>query len=207
MVSVNTTRLEAVNTMLALIGSMAVNSLDEDANADVALAVDTLEEIEREVQTRGWHWNTDLQVESEADSTGRHVWQDDWIRFDPQVGDYQSRDLVRRGGYIWDRRNGGTNEIAENLKGDVVRFIDWDDIPQTARNFIMKRAARIFLTRTIGDQERAGYGIDDERRAFHAMVNEEAEQADYNVFYTGVAPLVMARPGGTGLSGHSFPPL
>jgi len=197
----DTSQLEAVNTMLALIGATAVSSLSNQTSEDVVLAIRTLEEVNREVQGLGWHWNTDLDQTITADADGRHAWQDDWFRFDPLPGVNPNIDVRREGDFLHDRRTGSNvfGSDGSSLKGDIVRYLGWTSIPETARGYIMKRAARIFLTRQVGDETRAGYGIDDERRARLVMVEADTQQADYSIFDTGVAPYVRHRPGGSGL--------
>ena len=53
-----TTELEAVNTMLAVLGEAPVNSITGTLPLDASLAKTTLSEINREVQSAGWHFNT-----------------------------------------------------------------------------------------------------------------------------------------------------
>ena len=54
-----TTKLEAINTMLSVIGEAPVSSFEANATGDVAIAKNILDEVLQEVQTRGWHWNTE----------------------------------------------------------------------------------------------------------------------------------------------------
>lgn len=49
--------LAAINDMLAAIGESPVNSLEGDMNADVSNARRILNNINREVQSRGWTFN------------------------------------------------------------------------------------------------------------------------------------------------------
>ena len=60
-----TTQLEAVNTMLGHIGEAPVNSISNTAELPVsaANAVTILDEISREVQSEGWHFNTEIDKE------------------------------------------------------------------------------------------------------------------------------------------------
>ena len=59
-VSLVSTELDAVNAMQSGIGEAPVNSLTAgQLPADVAVAVNTLREIIREVQLESWHFNTE----------------------------------------------------------------------------------------------------------------------------------------------------
>ena len=57
------TQLEAVNVLLTTIGEAPVNSLSGKQTTDVAIAQQVLNEVNREVQSRGWHFNTEYDVE------------------------------------------------------------------------------------------------------------------------------------------------
>ena len=64
-----TTKLEAINQMLSGIGQAPVVSLDV-ANPEIAIAVDVLDQVDREVQGEGWHFNTEVAYPFMADTSG-----------------------------------------------------------------------------------------------------------------------------------------
>ncbi len=67
-----TSKLSAVNTLLAIIGEAPVNSLNPPLTGDASLAERTLDEVSREVQGAGWSWNTMLYDSIPLDaSTGQ----------------------------------------------------------------------------------------------------------------------------------------
>ena len=53
-----TSELDAVNTLLATIGSQPVNSVDAPS-VDASMAKQTLKEISLATQSHGWYFNTD----------------------------------------------------------------------------------------------------------------------------------------------------
>ena len=62
--------LDAVNFMLESIGSMPVASLDDSGVADVAIANFILKQTSREVQSEGWYFNSDTDIEYTPDIDG-----------------------------------------------------------------------------------------------------------------------------------------
>jgi len=67
-----TSKLSAVNTLLAIIGEAPINSLNPPLTGDASLAERTLDEVSREVQGAGWSWNTMLYDSIPLDaSTGQ----------------------------------------------------------------------------------------------------------------------------------------
>ena len=57
------TELEAVNVLLTTIGESPVSTLSGNQVVDDAIAQQVLLEVSREVQSMGWHFNTDIRVE------------------------------------------------------------------------------------------------------------------------------------------------
>ena len=56
-----TTQLEAVNTMLSVIGETPTTDsiISANSSADVVMAVQILDEVTKEVEAQGWHFNTE----------------------------------------------------------------------------------------------------------------------------------------------------
>ena len=58
-----TSELEAINTMLGVIGESPINDLSAvNQTTDVILAKDILTEVSREVQSQGWYFNCEKDV-------------------------------------------------------------------------------------------------------------------------------------------------
>ena len=55
-----TSKIQAVNIMLASIGEAPVSSLDDATLADVSIAESILDETNVEIQSRGLHCNTEI---------------------------------------------------------------------------------------------------------------------------------------------------
>ena len=58
------THLNAINTMLSAIGESPTTRaiLDAESSADVVMAKQILDEVNKEVQAQGWHFNTEYEV-------------------------------------------------------------------------------------------------------------------------------------------------
>jgi len=155
-----TSKLSAVNTLLAIIGEAPVNSLNAPLTGDASLAERTLDEVSREVQGAGWSWNTMLYDSIPLDaSTGQSQLPSNTlaVRFNPLT--YPSQRFVLRGLRLFDRiRNSydlrGSFGVAvigntSDLVAEIVEELDWDSIPETGRRYIMIRAGRMFANRAV----------------------------------------------------------
>ena len=57
-----TSKLESINVMLTSIGESPVNTITSSTTTDVSIAVQILDNVSREVQSVGWHFNTDVNL-------------------------------------------------------------------------------------------------------------------------------------------------
>jgi hypothetical protein len=180
-VMTNTTKLRALNTLLANIGAAPVNSVDTPS-ADVALALATLDEASISVQNYGWHFNTEDDYPMTPDSSGFIALPDNVILVDVDVANNPNDlDVVVRGNRLYDRAN-HTYVFTEGLKARIVRALEWEDLPQAARTYIMILAARMFQDRAVGSEKHHGFTLRDEQMALANLKRFEAQTGDYNIF-------------------------
>ncbi|WP_185961564.1 hypothetical protein [Telmatospirillum sp. J64-1] len=175
-----TTELEAVNSMLSVIGETPVNSLDDNGVVDAVIARQILAEVSREVQSRGWHWNTDKGFYLNITFPEGFIYLPANTLMVDSVGRYQNIDVVQRGQRLYDRRN-HTYQFSRPIQVDIVRLLPFEELPQAARQYIMVRAGRIFQDRIVGSEALNGFNVADENRAWATLRAAETETADYNI--------------------------
>ena len=101
-----TTQLEACNVMLGYIGEAPVNSISNTSELPVsaANAVTILEETSREVQSEGWHFNTETEISLIGSAgDGKITLDEDVLQVDHDGT--EDVDLVQRGRSLFDRKN------------------------------------------------------------------------------------------------------
>jgi hypothetical protein len=186
-----TSKLSAVNTLLAIIGEAPVNSLVPPLTGDVSLADQVLDEVSREVQGAGWSWNTMLYDSIPLDaSTGQSQLPSNTlaVRFNPLS--YPSQRFVLRGLRLFDRvkntydlRNSLGVAMTGNtsdLVAEIVEELDWDSIPETGRRYITIRAGRIFANRAVTSSSIESYTAEDEEKALQTLKRTEDMAQNYN---------------------------
>jgi len=191
-----TTELQAVNTMLSAVGEPPINNLEGQKNADAAIAKNILDEVSSEVQTHGWHFNTQLKVELSPDANSEIVLGDNVVRVDMTAntnGLVDDRDIAQRGAKLFDRTN-NTYTFTKSVKALVIYLLDWDDLPEPARRFITVRAARIFQDRMVGSQAHHAFSQEDEVRARALLREFEMDTGDYSIFDNYDTFNIVARP-------------
>ena len=175
-----TTKLQSINTMMAAIGESPINTLTGTLPVDAQLAIDTLDEQDKAVQSEGWSFNTEINVILTRDTFKKVALPTDVLRVDPNIHQHPSIDAIQRGLKMYDRLY-HTFEFDADLECTVVYFREFDEIPEPARNYITMRAARIFIDRLVGDNALRGYTQQDESRARAVLLETDLANADHNI--------------------------
>jgi len=172
------TKIEAVNQCLSASGQMPVNQIDTNTTPEARLIVNILDTVQREVLAEGWDWNTEYEVVLEASQvSGKVAVPPRYLRFNPIDKPWQ---LVR-GGFVWDRKD-QTYEIDESVRGTVVLYFDWDELPHEARNYVTKRTARRYYEQHIGSSDSLRSLYQDEMDARRLLLDVDLDVGDYSIF-------------------------
>ncbi len=175
-----TTQLEAVNSMLGHIGESPVDSIATPSalpiSASTALTI--LDEVSREVQSDGWHFNTEYDVTLSPNVSNNIVLDSDVIEAD--VVDHSS-DIVCRGLTLFNRKD-NTSTFTSDIKVTLTRLLDWDSLPEPARRYITLRAARILQGRIVGSRELEALIARDEYTAKARLEEFDAKNSDRTIF-------------------------
>ena len=189
-----TTKLQAVNTLLSIIGEAPINSLTPPLTGDASLADRVIDEISTEVQGAGWSCNTMIYKQIPLDANGHSTLASNTlaVRFNPIS--YPSQRFVLRGTKLFDRvtndydlrdslgvaMTGGTSDLI----AEIVEELAWDDIPETGKRYIMIRAGRIFANRAVTSNSIESYTYEDEANALQILKRTE-DMAQNNNFISG----------------------
>ena len=178
-----TAELPAINQILSSCGQAPVPTLDQ-TNPDVAIAYDTLLQVNREVQAEGWTFNREPHYEFTPDINDEVLIANNilQIKLSPS-GTNGQYDGIRRSGKLYDRlHHRYTWPDHSKVECDVVWEFDWVDIPEPVQNFIVARAASITSQRIVGDGNQ--YQMLQEQEAFarSTALEYETSQGQYTIF-------------------------
>ena len=176
-----TTELEAVNTILDVIGESPVSTLDNIEAADAAIALNVLREVSRRVQKRGWHWNTEVDQTVTPDSiTGFINLAANTVRVDSCTGGFGPSDILERGGRLYNRALSTFIFTSPFMVTSVV-LLAFADLPEAARDYIAIRAARTYQQRALGSVTLNNFSKQEEDDALTALQDAEADTQDFNI--------------------------
>ena len=177
-----TSKLEAINTMLGYIGESPVNSI-ASATAlpqSAALAKNILDEVSREVQADGWHFNTleNLKL-AQGIPAGTFQVPANTLQVDAvDIG----VDIVQRGLKILDRTTNSYVFDKESLEVNMTVLLDWEELPEQARRYIAIKAGRVFQARLVGSRELETLILRDEIMAKARLEESDGRNSDITIF-------------------------
>lgn len=125
-------------------GESPVNSLEGAQSADVTTAIQTIDEIDRTVQAKGWAWNREYSFPITPDGDGIIHLPANVLRVDTAYGSDSSFKYERtsqRGLKLYNGKD-HTFVFSEGLLLDMILLQEWDDLPEPARGHIAIAAAR-----------------------------------------------------------------
>jgi hypothetical protein len=178
------TELDAINTMLGVIGETPVASIDLSL-PDVLMASKILAGAMRDVQTMGLNSNTDEHYTLTVSAVEGHVGEFSVpeatypvLRIDPTN---VWRNIVRRGSILYDKDNNTSIFTETELLVDIVWFLPFADLPMATRVYITMKAAKQFQARVMGSEVLGPYTKDDEFVAWSLFHSEELNTGDYTM--------------------------
>jgi hypothetical protein len=155
-----------------MMGEAPVNSLQGQFGL-AQQADDMLKEVSRKVQTDGWSFNTDYERDMVPDSVTKEVAVGTNIsRVVVDIYNYPSLDVVQRGNRLYDRR-ANSYQFSQPFKADVTYMLDWEELPEHARQYITVKAGRHLQEAILGSADLSKINITAEAEARALFLEEE----------------------------------
>lgn len=181
-----TTQLEAVNSILATIGEAPVGSLSGPQTSDAPLALGCLNEITKLVQTDGLPWNTEFDYPLTRDANGRIYLPSNTAGVEISRRQYTTVQPVMRYDslgkpYLYDRLNQTDLFTIDLVATKLIRWMDWAELAEPARRYILMRAARLFQARSIGSTTLHQFTDQELADAKRAMEASKSDTDEYNI--------------------------
>ena len=179
--------LDAVNQILSSVGQAPVTTLDLQ-NPEVGIVLNTLREVNKNIQAEGWVFNTEHHYKLTADSvTFEILYPQNALQIDTsKYTHFDDYDPVRRNGKLYDL-NEHTYEWKDGsdpreITCDIIWYWDFTEVPPAVQSYITARAARLCAIRMVGDQEIYALLEQEETAARAGALEYETKQGDYSIF-------------------------
>jgi hypothetical protein len=178
--STPTTELEAVNILLGTIGEAPVNTLESTGLVDVAAAKQLLAEVSREIQTKGWDFNSETDYPLPRAEDGTITVPTNTLRVDTTRA-FKQYKVVQRGTRLYDKAK-HSYVFDKTLMAEIIFLLPFTELPEAARYYITIRAARRFQDRYLPSTLEHSFTEADEMAAMTTFKEAEGDTGDYNMF-------------------------
>lgn len=172
------TELDAVNAMLRSIMEAPVDTLEDLSAPDAGAALAALRDASKGVQLIGWVWNTDEDYTLTPDTSGNLVLPANTLKVIPPND--QVLQVVQRGLRMYDRRN-HTYTFTAPIKVALITGLEYEEMPEAARQFIMFTACIRFQQGVLGSAQLDKFDQMAMQRALMSIEAAEAETGRYNI--------------------------
>ena len=191
------TELSAVNSILGSIGQSPVTTLgtittdatnsgqeivNTYANPQIALIYNLLQEVNKDVQNEGWHFNKEDNVKRSPDSNGNFVIPTNYLRYDIHGNLYdRNRDVVRRDGKLWDIVQ-QTFVFTQDFYFDITYLHAFNDVPPAIQRYIIARASVRAATQLVSNPDLVQLLRLEEAQTRASALEYDCEQGDHTFF-------------------------
>lgn len=166
-----TTELDAINILLAAIGTSPVNNIDT-VNTDAVMAKNYIHNALKEIQTEKWYFNTEDNYQLIPDINNEIHLADNIINID-SIGRFgENTNLIPRGKKLYDRLN-HTYKIQNPITANIILCLEFDELPETAIQYIIAKAARKYQEELLGDPSLRTWTKEDEATARGRLIDED----------------------------------
>lgn len=189
MTATRTSFLEAVNRVLQMMGEAPVNSLDGQYGL-AQQAQDILKDTSRQVQTDSWSFNTDRNRDLQRNQDSEILVGANVIRVVVDPFSYPGLDVVQRGSKLYDRL-ANSYTFTHDIQADVTYMLEWEELPEYARQYITTRAGRVLQEAIVGSSDLTQINLQQEMEARALFMDEETATNDHSMLrgnpnHTGV---------------------
>ena len=176
------TELSAVNSILGSIGQSPITSLSGTAlqNTEISFIKNLLDQVNRDVQTSGWHFNTQHRVKQSPDAQGNYVVPQNSILYDISDGQIdRDTDVTKINGKLYDLVH-QTDVFTKDYYFDIITLYNFEDVPPAIQRYIIARASMRAATQLVSNADLVKLLQLEEEQAKANALNYETEQGDYN---------------------------
>lgn len=175
-------KIEAVNIVLESIGEAPVSSITSGL-PDAEAAESKLNEVNKSVQSRGWHQNIDYNLKLTPNNNNLIYIPSNYLRVDTTRENQSINVTVRNYNNrlaLYDIKK-QSYEFTQNLNVDVVYLLEFEDLSLELSTYIAYLAARKFQESQMQSVALDNFTRRGEMEAYAALLDAESETDDANI--------------------------
>ena len=181
-ISLNKSLMDMINKCLLAIGEIpypdTFDTREFQMGTDAETARRLVEDNMLGIQSQGWFFNTDYNLELVPDAISKEIIIDpNIVRLDFGITENNRYNVVRN--KVYDYKNKTTQIEADKIIADAVSIVDYDELPIEAYLYIAFKSARMFQQKVIGSLETDSFTMRDEIQALSDLQRLQLQSQDY----------------------------
>jgi len=183
------TELSAVNSILGAIGQSPITQLKDtttgsliSTNPEISYIYNILTECNIDIQSEGWHFNSEKHVTFTPDPTTKYISvPSNVLRLDVTDGwGDKTFDTIKKDGKLWDKID-HTYEFTNDIDCDVVYLYEFENIPPVFRRYVIYKASTRAATQLIANPQLVQLLSQQEAQARAACIEYECNQGNHSM--------------------------
>ena len=178
------TELSAVNSILGSIGQAPITSLTGTAlqNPEISFIKNLLDEVNKDVQSIGWNFNSAYKVKQSPDTNGNYIVPANAILYDISEGQIDRRtNVVKRDGKLFVLVH-QTDVFTQDYYFDTISLLQFTDVPPSIQRYIIARASVRAAVQLVSNADLVKLLKMEEEQTKANALNYETEQGDNSFF-------------------------
>jgi len=196
-----TDRLDIINAALGASGVSPVTTYDS-THPDVLIVDPVINKVSKQVQKKGWWFNTDYKLGLLPDVNGKVLIPATTLKIDPSD---TTLPYTKRGNYLYDPVL-HTFALSKTVEVNIVWLLDIADLPESAALYILERVVHEFYVNDDGDMQKAKVMEDRKKMAWIELKNDELANRDINSRNRPQSLELRAGISNFGLKSNTFDP-
>ena len=171
--------IEAINIMLGTISVAPVSSIDDSKDLNVSVAKQMLFDTSREVQSSQYYFNTDRNYPLSKNTDNEIPLPENSLYVAPDR-EFWSYRATPRGTKLYNGKD-HNYKFDKSLTASITFFLNWDLLPQPAKQLIAIKAARKFQLRMLPDDYTSKFSQQEELEAKAQLEDYDAMTSEYSL--------------------------
>jgi hypothetical protein len=172
-----TTKLLAINEILSLVGINTVADLTDPARQDVLQALQTFDEVLRQLATTRNYFNRYAKITLTPDINKEILITSDI--YDVELSDSNIQVVIKNGKLY--NLSDNTYLFDNSEEADVSYYLDIDSIPEVVKRYVLTTTARKLYFKLFGPSTHLQVLVEEEKMAYSTFQRWELESADLNM--------------------------
>lgn len=169
-------KLDAVNVLLASINEAPITTLDSPAQSpDAEMAEATLDEIHRTELGKGWWFNREDAMVLAPDNLGNIALPNNTLNITRAYGYSPSGNIAERARQLYDVNN-HTLIFTDAVTVDLIIFLEFEEVPEVFRRWVTIASAQLFHGRV--QSSRIVLGVQQPYADRAQVILEQAEDSN-----------------------------